>query len=389
MSKKKNVMATIVILLLIFMIEGCKTYKADFVKNYKDFLKYSLGDFQVSKQPYRWTSYPVPNFDEGIEWTLSYKNVSGKDSTFVFNNVTNRDNDDKMGYQVYFQAYDICSGEIGEKLCSRYFDYIRDESSVPKEDLPVTYSLVKGDFNLPFGDSFYSECLDKNHGLQLRSITAAELINKWKGAFKLSIITAETKDNEKLNNILARTKSMLKDYSEYLNLDNVTASIDYSEDVQLYTINYDRKKSDFTVKNIREEEAKKQSEDKVSLESDNYIDGHKSKIDTYIVNNKKLVWLKGAQYNKETKMYDLFSPIELLGSLGIKVQDVDSGSKYKWQIGNDLYEVSINDYPQKILKNNYVIAGPFDQISCKDFELISNSTVIIDEKKEVIIINSK
>lgn len=387
----------IMVVIVVFFFTGCiKIHTADFVKTFNKYLTYSLGDFKSDKRIVQNSPGPIPQVYKYIEWTLKYKDTNGNDKTFVFNNATDESKNNKMAIQVYMQANDVCSDEIGANVCSKYFDYISDESKVSIEDLPVTYILVNGARNSTFSDSFYAECINKEHGLKLSSITANELKDKWKGTFKISIITAETKE-EQLNAILDKTKSLLKDFSEYLNLDSVTASINYSKYALLYEITYDNKKSTFKVEDIREEEAKKQGKQKTSLKSDNYIDGHIEYIRTYIVNNKKLVWLDAAKYDKETKMYYLGSYIQLLRALGIEVQEnlKNGGYKYKWQIGDDIFDAYIS-YPEKILKNNLEIAHPRmgyqvhgSGISVKEFELISNATVAIDEKKEAVIINKK
>lgn len=380
---RKSMMS--MVLLLVLFSTGCTTenYKADFLKTFNKYLTYSLGDFKFDKQRIVKSSLDViPNSYKCTEWTLKYKDAKGKDETFVFNNATSRSKNYKMGIQVYMQANNICSNEIGANICSKYFDYISDERKVSKEDLPVTYILVNGGINYTSTDSFYDDCIDNEHGLKLSSITANELKDKWKGTFKISIITAETQEEE-LKAILAKTKPLLKDFSEYLNLDTVTASINYSTyATPLYKITYDNKKSTFDVE-----------ENKTSLKSNKYyIDGHIGYIGTYIVNNKKLVWLNAAQYDKETKMYYIGSYIQLLKALGIEIEMQEKPEfwqySYRWQIGDDIFEEY--NYPKKILKNNLEIVYPGKVnsvgISVKEFELISNATVVIDEKKEAVII---
>lgn len=365
------------------------------VKPYNSYLKYSLGEFTFDKQNAESTPDPIPEVRKYIVWNIKYKDANGNDKSFIINNFYDKNRDAKMGSQVYLQASSICSDEIGENVCSKYFDYIPDEDKVSKECLPPTYIIVKGDYYSKHSNTFYYDCIDDEHGIKLSGINAKKLKERWSGTFKISVITAEIKDEEKLNDILDKTKSLLKDYSKYLNLDSVTACISYSIYDDLYKITYDRKKSNFNVENTREKEADKQGKKKNSVVSENLIDGHVEYIRTYVVNGKKLVWLDNAQYYKETKTYYLGSYINLLKSLGIEVQHVHKQSgdaDVRWKIGNDIFDGYLS-YTEKILKNNTVIVEtksffPSNGVTAMEFELISNATVIIDEKKETIIINS-
>ncbi|TJX15160.1 hypothetical protein E9840_03600 [Tissierella creatinini] len=385
----------ILVLILALFLAGCKSYKSDLFKTFNKYLKYSLGDFKSDKRiasgPF---NPPFGSSDRYTEWTLKYEDDNGKDKTFVFNNAyENISKNHKMGIEVYRQANNDCSDEIGENICSKYFDYISDEKKIPIEDLPATYILVNGENIIGFSASFYEDCIDNEHGLKLSSITANELKDKWKGKFNILIITGEAEEEE-LKAILAKTKSLLKDFSKYLNLDTATASIRYSSYIAdiLYNVTYDNNKSTYNIEDVREERAKSKGENKTPLKSNKYIDGHKEKIKTYIVNNKKLVWLDPAKYDIETKMYYLGLYINLLKALGIEIEE-DRAFNYRWQIGDDIFE-EYYKYPRKILKNNLEIAYPKQVfqgrgygLNVKEFELISNTTVVIDEKNETVIIN--
>ena len=383
----------ICIVAVSILFTGCvKTYRTDFVKKYQKYLKYSLGDYDYDKRTIQSTSDPIPQVNKYTEWNLKYKDADGNDKSFIINNFYSDSKNVKMAQLAYRQACNICSDEIGAKVCSEYFDYVYDKNKVSLEKLPVTYVLVNGDYYTERSKSFYDDCIDSKYGIELKSIKAKEFQDKWDCTFKISIVTADIKNEEKLNEIIVNAKSMLKDYSDYLDLDKAAVDINYSQFDQLFKITYDRKNTSYDVENLLEKEGKNTAR----LVTDELLDGHLKYISTYIVNGKRLVWLDKAQYDEERKTYYLGSYYYLLKALDIEFEKFDrrvGTPNFKWKVGNDIFE-AYTSYPEKILKNNYGIArpksfSPSNGVTPEEFESISNTVVEIDEKNEAIIINSR
>lgn len=383
MSKKLFIL--IILILSVLILTGChKSYRTDYTKRYNKYLQYSTGGYKViDKKVLNWRGDLIPAVTyDALEWTIEYKDNNDITQTFTFRNyeyIRGGDDDSNFGYAVLEYAIPIGSKEVGQKLCSKYFPLYSHEDSNAMEELDTYVKSGCEPRRELEKSSFYASCINLKSGINFRNITAKELSDKWHCNF-VPYITTKTTDEVKLKEIIYKTESLMLDYINYFNKDNLTAKISGVDKKHSYKITYDKITDTFSVITTEQEEYEY-----------NYPDGHLRYISTFIINGKELHCLKGATYNKETKQYYIGDYIRALEFLNITVEKIDY-NKYKWQIGNDRFEAcKAKPFYIKMNGGNNLLKYDTDKhgITSLDFELISGATVRIDEIKEAIIIESK
>jgi len=226
-SKTVNLLvlfALIAILISLFMVmifseraNRPEPVTVDYVEIHGDFLNYSLGEFRVIREFDGW--------DRGVEyrrWLLGYTRNDGEMRSFSFDNFSS------FGFGITLEAQDI-GGEaivdaIGEFLnldeyrVSRLYAHnrMRFETQGYGDD-GISVLDIKFWPNSTSGE-FYNRITHPQTGIQLYSVTPAELVADWDFFIDIS---AESLDIENRNYVVEKLDAITRALSETLQQDRI------------------------------------------------------------------------------------------------------------------------------------------------------------------------
>lgn len=265
--------------MLIFFcagLSGCyKKYNSDYIKKYKKFLEYSLGEYTVAdKRVLEWSANPLPLRGEGIYWELEFLGSKNQERIFSFKNYGGSKGSDDSNFGFYTIEYAMWLGreQIYNDIVYNYFK--ADEIGVMEyhDNRSKTSVFILNEFPLQ-GEDYYKKCIDDKEGIQINTITAKELIKQWEGKYRFQVNTAIS-DGEELNKLKNKIESMMREVFVYLEDDTITIDVQGEDYEHSYRAIYNKELDIFkwyTLADIYEEEK--------------YKDGHLLEVDKIIVNS--------------------------------------------------------------------------------------------------------
>ena len=230
--RKKAAPFLVAILLLLFLA-GCATrHTENYLRTYRDFLNYSLGDFEVIydgtdsvHQQWRGTT------DTYRLWHLQYMRENGEEKEFRFNNMNN------MYESVIRTAGNIGSDSlINSDMVHNYFseaefglDHSQPTSVVfymrPAADLPIqrTWQSAPRPADIEYAQpADPSAVTDSENGLQLSSVTSKQLVDDW--GLTLQVYVTH-RGEEDYADVVERLQAMLRTLSTYLGQDYIEVDL--------------------------------------------------------------------------------------------------------------------------------------------------------------------
>ncbi|MNO45084.1 hypothetical protein D3C76_353410 [compost metagenome] len=391
---KKRLLCTILLCLALF-IGGCSEhYKADYIKKFDSYLKYSLGDFEViDSETIEWRGDPLPTKGTGKWWAIAFTDDLGIEREFEFRNFgySRGGDSSNFGFAVMEYAIGLCKEQIIADVLLQHFEpdqigYQENSTNDPK----TSVSLLQ---EYPSNDN-YAKFVDKKKGIQLKSIQPKELINDWGVSYRFNFETL-IDDEEQTKEFIVKVEQVLRDYAKYVdNYDLLPVEIDGENYEDGYYGTYNKETDAFTWITKKE-----------YLESLKYIDGNLKEVDTVIINGKEYqvretykdekiyTFANSVTYCQETKQYHIKDFEDLLTLLGYKVSDsADYAAPIRWKVDTNTYTVSkAGDW--YLLKNGGSNLLKYDGHECggisqSDFEMISNTTVYMDKEKGALVVES-
>lgn len=384
-------------LMLFLLLSGCtKHYKTNYIKKFRAYLNYSLGPYEVlEEEQIHWRANPLPVKGSGYRWVVAFSDDRGIQREFEFRNYGYTQGGDKpnFGYAVMDYALGLGEEQINADVLSKYFK--PEEIGLHEYETNATQTSVAVFSEYPsMGNDYYASFVDPKKGLRLKSIHPKQLVNDWGTSYKFKFFTL-INDEDQIKELLAKIEQTLRDYAEYVdNYDLLPVEVEVEDYGHGYYGTYDKEKDSFTWITIEEYH-----------ESLRYIDGHLKELGSVIVNGKEYkvrknyeeeniyVFANQVKYCTTTKQYHIDDFEDLLALLGITVSKLDHGN-YKWKLGSDTYLV--NKYGGWTLKKNgekknllQYHAHECGGLSQTDFEMVSNTTVYVDEEKEALVVTSQ
>lgn len=385
------------ILPLLFMTGCSKHYKTDFLNKFDSYLEYSLGDFEVivNKEKIEWRGDPLPVSGTGLRWVVAYTDDGGSQREFEFLNYGYTEGGDasNFGYAVMEYAMNLGRERITQDVLLQYFQ--PDEIGVPEDETnePETSVLLIFEYP-PKGDDEYARFVDPRQGLQLKSLHPKQLIHEWGASYNFKFRTSLIDDEDQAKQFIAKIEQVLRDYMKYVDSDDLLPIEIHDKDYEDgYRGTYDKKTDSFTWITKKEYE-----------KSLDYIDGKLKELNKVILNGKeyivgetyadeKVYYLAATiTYCQDTQQYHIRDFEDLLTLLGIQVSNLDKGNTFEWTIGSDTYTVNkLGGWT--LTKNGGANLLQYNAHECKgisqsDFEMISNTTVSVDQENGALIVNS-
>jgi len=189
----------------------------DYIEIHGDFLSYSLGEFNVIQEFEGW--------DRGTyyrRWLVGYTRHDGEVRSFSFDNFSS------FGLAVVFEAQDIARaaiiGVIGEFID---LDGYWVSSLHAHNQMHIEYRGYRNDginaLRITFwtdssSREFYNMIIHPQTGIQLYSVTPAELVADWDFAIH---ITAESLDIDNRNYVVEKLDAMVRALSETFQQDRI------------------------------------------------------------------------------------------------------------------------------------------------------------------------
>jgi len=202
---KKFITFLLVICLILSLVAACSVatgdlglFTANYRRQYNDFLRYSLGDFESvsSRWEYQGGSFTIGGRTRLFrEWEIQFTRHNGEMRTLHFNNRNN-----------------IAEGVIGLARIIGESDIRNIVNYYFPPDGPTQISFWLSFRGIMWLDS--SSILDPQTGLQLYSVTPQELLNDWD--FIISTITVRSRQD-----VSEQFEAMMRTLSEYLAQDQV------------------------------------------------------------------------------------------------------------------------------------------------------------------------
>lgn len=256
----KKILIIILIFTLLSLTSCYIPIKTDYMKNYNKFLSYSLGDYKVvDKKVSKWKEQLFPLYHSSIKWTLEYYDYNNTKMEFKVSNRSNngivlKPDDANFGFAVFITARNICENELMQNLCSKYFDIEKDVDT----KVSIVPEIIKPNIKTPpnyqpdFDEDFYISCINYKSGIILKNITAKKLFKEWNIKSMPSIET-KIKDEVKLTEMINKTKLLMLDFIEYLDMDYIESEIKSLDPEHSYKLLYNKKDNFFNVITAQQE----------------------------------------------------------------------------------------------------------------------------------------
>lgn len=207
-----------IVLFFLFFNVLHKNYRTDYVKKYKSFLNYSLGDNWrvVSKEKGLSSGFGTESF---YEWDIEYKDRDNLIRNFRMDNLTHVEDIYHLGFLVNTNLNNLINEKFTDEILSKHLPFNFNQEDQKK--IQVISLVQDGDTSLSsedYTDIFYKKISDPKTGIRLYDFN-------YKNAF--------------INNSKFLTISIYIDKSNsYTEIERLKTSINKTiDDLNLYTNN--------------------------------------------------------------------------------------------------------------------------------------------------------
>jgi len=184
--------------ILAFSLAACdnvQEFDADFLEIYNDFLRYSLGDFDLVHE-----GTDGDRFHRSVSrwriWALRFEDEDGEERYFTFNNISQNHFIRSVIYQAQRIGASQFLGEVDAANHRNVFHSLRFQSDIP------------------FAYREYERLIDPQSGIRLSSVTWRELMEDWGFAVSVRVHSRDA-------DMLEFTKELVRVLSDYVAQDYV------------------------------------------------------------------------------------------------------------------------------------------------------------------------
>lgn len=363
-KKPRFAAAALLALLGLFLWSGCVTVSnQDYARDYKTYLKYSLGEYALEKSEYRRTSTPIPHIYRGKQWKASFLDGEGNGRLFVFHNI------DPFQSQVVRYALEEAERQIKDRIITNHFTYEE------QKDLRIFVSVhIPQYWENP-------QIISPKKGLRLSHISPEELWRNWNARFRFSAME-RSGDPEIRQKLQGRIENMMRDVIACGNNPDFTFFLQGEHSDDSYTCFFQQKENGFLWRLQGD-----------ILDEENTKNGRLQMVRRLYIGDKLYIMENGGRYHEETGEYHI-SPLYLYAALEdfqIEKENIDAQRGiYGWNIGEKHFELDSVEKTLSIDGKN-ILSYPFDHqsgINMSAFAAMLDTGIRYDGRLRAIVVES-